>query len=304
MSVWMVAVSAVVFAAEPTADVATDCSYSMEQFDADRAQARASVLEEEDLDGFQPHADAIASGVGCLTELMNYSSWADHLVVVAIVRHDTNEDWQSALANALRAHPTVDRVVGEDHPIYQWKTGASPVESSQVHPALEVYLDGRLVSFLPSVSGPSLIQVVVDEEVHSRYFEGPLDAEWVAGFAPPAPIEPAPAVEVLAPVAGVKRSPPGRSAGVGLAVGGGAVALAGGVVLATTYVSAGSGTGTAADALVTRELAGLGRGSRDHRGRGDLGGHPPEAAGGNVAPVMEVDDVGRQPVRWAKTMVG
>ena len=228
------------------------CIYNLTDFQADKSEEREALLD-DDLDAARAAGERIAAGVLCLNEVVNYADWADHLVSVAVLRYSTNANWQTPLAAALRAHPVVDRVVGGQHPISSWHAGVEPAGSVRVDPGIEVHVDGRLVSYLPRLGGENLVQVRRDGRLSSRLYGDEVNPEWLQSLA-------APSITATAPTTLNTALPPARArmrtAGVGLAIGGGVLAAAGVTTGLVSAAQAGWDPDQASQSQVTTNVVG------------------------------------------------
>ena len=161
--------------------------------------------------------------------LVEPEHWAPHLVTLSIAAYARNLDWQTPLASALASLPTVSRAVGAGHPVGAWVAPA-PVAATRTAPAgVEVYVDGRRVSYLPPLVGPHLVQLRDGKQFLTRYLvNGEADAPWEELLAPFVPDVPVASTATTTQKAGKRGSP----LKLGFVVGGAVLAAGGGGLLA------------------------------------------------------------------------
>jgi hypothetical protein len=119
---------------------------SQEALDRDDSTTHASIVDEA------------YARVACLTFAPPPRLWADLLVGVAIARFYRHEDWESPMAAALRAHPSVDRGVGGGHPLATFDP--PPVEGTGglAPEGVDLWVDGIETHTLPAPDGLHLVQ--------------------------------------------------------------------------------------------------------------------------------------------------
>lgn len=163
--------------------------------------------------------------------LVEPEQWAPHLVTLSIAAYARNLDWQTPLASALASLPTVSRAVGAGHPVGAWVAPA-PAPATRTSPAgVEVYVDGRRVSYLPPMVGPHLVQLRDGKQFLTRYLpNGEAHAPWDELLAPF--IQDAPPAASTESTATIRTARPGSGVKVAFIVTGAVVAAGGGGLLA------------------------------------------------------------------------
>lgn len=160
--------------AQEAAVTPADCAgFDLARFKSLVDQGRAAVWSEGSATTVDEVHQQLQAQVPCLEEVVPPEVWAIHLVDLSILAYERNEDWQSPLAAALTAWPTVDRVVGSDHPVGAFTLPRTDDSHARaVPPGGAVYLDGRWVSYLEKLRGPHLVQVERQGELMSWLVQG------------------------------------------------------------------------------------------------------------------------------------
>lgn len=155
------------------------------QLDATVARAREALFA-EDIAAVAALDAELQRRLPCLRgSLVEPAQWAPHLVTLAIAAYARNLDWQTPLASALASLPTVSRAVGAGHPVGAWAPPPPPVATRTAPSGVEVYVDGRRVSFLPPLIGPHLVQLRDGKQFATRYLpNGEADTPWDELLAP------------------------------------------------------------------------------------------------------------------------
>ena len=175
-------------------------SFSSTQVAEHAADARAALFD-DDLARLSDNVAQVEAQVECLSDVVPPFIWAGFLVTMSIAAYAENEDWQSPLQSAINADPTVSRVVGEGHPISSWTPPPYSAEDQTPLPRdVKVYLDGRMVRFMPALFGPHLVQIKDGKKIHSSYFADAVADEVLAWVGAYAEEEPHPVVVVPAPI--------------------------------------------------------------------------------------------------------
>ena len=94
----------------------------------------------------------------CLDFAPRSRQWAAYLVGEAVVRFAKGEDWEPAMATALRIYPNVDRGVSSRHPLASWEPPAPLSQGPRVPSMVTVYVDGMRAEQLPPSGELHLVQ--------------------------------------------------------------------------------------------------------------------------------------------------
>lgn len=151
---------------------------------------------------------AIEHDLPCLDAVPDASLWAAHLERVAMIDLIRGEDWQPALRSAFYADPTLVLSVGPAHPFAAFRPSEDRDAWTPTPPGLDVALDGRPVTALPTAAGTHLLQVRGASTLHTAWLRGESPATHTLLSIAPRPPERAPGRHL-------------RRAGLTLLVGGG-----------------------------------------------------------------------------------
>ncbi len=183
-------------------DAASACAaLTTDQLEAHIDRARQALMDEDLATVDSVQADLVAAAP-CLDSVVDPELWARHLVSLAIAAYVRNDDWQTPLASALAASPTVNRVVRGDTLFARWTPPpTAPRAATTVPYDVHAWLDGRRVTVAEALRGPHLVQVEVDGVLTSRLVDADgSDAAWQA-LLPAAAPSAAPTTTASAPAA-------------------------------------------------------------------------------------------------------